>query len=140
MDRILDHCFGDERPDPVMNHHNVCILWKDIHSIFYRLLPSLSTRDDLGDLLKFIFFDNLFQTVIHIFLANHQEDGADERTGLEFIEGVSEDGFSPQEVELFLLPFHEAMALSSGDDHCVGLHRSIEATWGIGMMEQWKTG
>jgi hypothetical protein len=72
--------------------------------------------------LKFIFFDDLFQTVIHIFLANHQEDGADERTGLEFIEGVSKDGFSPQEVELFLLPFHEAMALSSGDDHCVGFH------------------
>jgi hypothetical protein len=27
-------------------------------------------------------------------------------------------------VELFLLPLHEAKSLPSGDDHCVGLHRS----------------
>jgi hypothetical protein len=38
-------------------------------------------------------------------------------------------------VELFLLPFYEAMSLPSGDDHCVGLHRSTAKLHG--MMECW---
>ena len=79
-------------------------------------------RNDLGDLSVSVFFNDLFQAVIHIFLADHEEDGVDQRAGLKFIKGMSKDGFSGQKVELFLLPFHEALALPGGDDYCIGLH------------------
>ena len=108
-----------------MNRHNFCILWKDIYPIFYRLLPSFSTRDDLRYFFELIFLDDLFHTEIHILLTNHQEDGADERTGLEFIKGMGENGFARKGVELFLLPLYEANAFSSGDDHCVCFHHSM---------------
>ena len=107
-----------------MNRYNVCILWKGIYSIFYRLLPSSSTRDDLGDLFEFMLFDDFSQAVIHILLADYQEDGTDQGTGLKFLEGMDEDGFSFEEVELFLLPLREAMSFPSGDDHCISIHRS----------------
>jgi hypothetical protein len=36
---------------------------------------------------------------------------------------------------LFLLPFHEAKSLSSGDNDCVGFHRSIDKIWNDGIVE-----
>jgi hypothetical protein len=118
-----------------MNGYYLYILLKSIDSIFHRFLPSLSARDDLGDLFKFKFFDDLLQAVIHILLANYQEDGADKGTGLKFVKGMGEDGFPLKEVELFLLPLHEAMSLSSGDDNGVGLHGSIGKIWNNGVVE-----
>jgi hypothetical protein len=58
-------------------------------------------------------------------MARYQTNGSDQRTGFELIKGIGEDGFSFQEVKLFLLPFHEAKSLASGDDYCVGFHCSI---------------
>src|SRR4030042_5956159 len=114
MNRLFDHCFGDKWSDSVMDDNHLYIFGKGINSILFRLLPPLSSRDDLGDLSVMVFFDDLFHAVIHIFLTNHKEDGVDQRTGLKFIKGMGEDGFSSQKVELFLPSFHEAMALPSG--------------------------
>jgi hypothetical protein len=94
-------------------------------------LPPLSSWDDLGDFLVIVFFNDFFQAEIHILLANHQEDGVDERTGLKLIKGVGEDGFLGQEVELFLHPFHETVALPSGDNDCIGLHHSTAKLHGM---------
>jgi hypothetical protein len=39
---------------------------------------------------------------------------------------MGKDGFTSKEVELLLLPFHEANTLSGRDDHCVGFHLSTD--------------
>jgi hypothetical protein len=36
---------------------------------------------------------------------------------------MGEDGFVTKETKLFLLPLHEALALPSGDNDGIGLHR-----------------
>jgi hypothetical protein len=104
---------------------------KSIDPIFHRVLSPLSSRDDLRDLSITIFFNDLFHAVIHIFLTNHKEDGVDQRTGLKFIKGMGEDGFSGQKVELFLRSFYEAVALPSGDDYCIGLHHPTAKPHGM---------
>jgi hypothetical protein len=95
----------------------------------------LSAWNDLGDLSEFIFFDDFFQTVIHVFLTDHEKDGTDQRTGLELIKGVDEDGFPSKEVILFLFPFHEAMSLPSRDDHSVGFHQNHMGNRSVDLIE-----
>jgi hypothetical protein len=45
---------------------------------------------------------------------------------------MGDDGFIGKEMKLFLLPLHEALALPSGDNDGVGLHRSTRRN---GVME-----
>jgi hypothetical protein len=114
-----------------MDDNHLYIFREGIDSIFHRVLSPPSSWDDLGDLSVMVFFNDLIHAVIHVLLADYEDDGVDQRTGLEFIKGMSEDGFSGQEVELFLFPFHEALALPSGDNDCIGLHHSTAKLHGM---------
>jgi hypothetical protein len=66
------------------------------------------------------------------------------------IKSIGKDGFASEEIELLLLPFHEAKALSGGNDHGIGFHQSTDKIykngivqsknpewWNIGIMECW---
>jgi len=135
MNRLLNQCLSDKWPDPVMDDHHLCIFRQRINSIFHRVLSPPPSWNDLGDLSVVVFLNDLIHAVIHILLADDQDDGVNQRTGLEFIQGMSEDGFSGQEVKLFLLSFHEAVALPSRNNYCVSLHHPTTKLHG--MLEYW---
>ncbi len=111
---------------------------KGIQSISDRVLSQFSTRDNLGDLSILKFFDDFFQAVVLIFLANHKEDGPDEGTGVELIKSMGEDRSSPQGEELFLSSLHESLTLASRDDDSIGFHQCHTTCWNIGIMEDWE--
>jgi hypothetical protein len=55
---------------------------------------------------------------------------------------MGEDRFAGKEIELFLLPLHETLALPSGDNNGIGLHRSTRKDgemekWSNGVMKEW---
>ena len=74
-----------------MNDDHLRVGRECLQAVSYGILPPFPTRNDLRNLPVLKLLDNLLQTIVLIFLADDQKDGADQGRGVEGMEGVGED-------------------------------------------------
>ena len=119
-DDIRQHDLIDQRPDAVMDHHDVVFFQdplKRIDSVPDRFLSRLPAGNDTAHLCNAILSGIGFQYVMPSVYADHQ-DIIDHRVALEAFQSIDENGFVIHIDKLFRYVLPHSPAGSSGYNNC----------------------